>query len=78
MWQLWMFFFLNEAAAGPSRSSSWQLGQSHVARPVYRRWDRGEPIEAWVSPKGPLLLLLLVPLLLLWLPVVWPPGSIDL
>ena len=65
MWQLWMFFFLRLAAAGPSLSASWQLGQSQVARPVYRRWDRGDPIPGMVGarPKGD--------------GVVWP-GRIDL
>ena len=40
MWQLWMFRFLRWAPAGPRRSASWQFGQSHVARPVYRRDER--------------------------------------
>ena len=34
IWQLWMFRFLKWLPAGPRRSASWQLGQSHVARPV--------------------------------------------
>ena len=39
MWQLCRFFLRRCAQAGPSRSASWQLGQSHTARPVYRRYD---------------------------------------
>lgn len=43
MWQL-CTFFLRWPPAGPSRSASWQLGQSHVARPVYRRCVRGDGV----------------------------------
>merc|ERR1719458_2256051 len=52
MWQLWRFLFLMCAPAGPSRSASWQLGQSQTARPVYRRWDLGDMLdtEAWPRP----------------------------
>lgn len=37
MWQICWVFFLKGAPAALSLSLSWQLGQSQVARPVYRR-----------------------------------------
>lgn len=43
MWQLWSPFLRRLAPAGPSRSASWQFGQSHVALPEYLLDDLEEP-----------------------------------
>ncbi|TNN54153.1 Obg-like ATPase 1 [Liparis tanakae] len=51
MWQLWSPFLRRLAPAGPSRSASWQFGQSHVARPEYRRDDLEELLIPELPPE---------------------------
>lgn len=68
MWHEWMFFLRKCAPAGPSRSASWQLGQSQVALPVYLRWDRGDgtlakdvtPVDCEDRNEEPLVAVLLL------------------
>lgn len=51
MWQLCSPFLRRLAPAGPSRSASWQFGQSHVALPEYRRDDLEELLIPELPPE---------------------------